>query len=57
MQSDPSMGKMKRPWTGKKEKTNSRLKEAHQERKVKKELVNSLKEQEWHKQVKEYDYK
>lgn len=47
---------MTRPWTGKKDATSPILKEAHKERKVKKELVNTLKEQEWKKQVKEYDY-
>lgn len=50
------MVKMTRPWTGKKDATSPQLKEAHKERKVKKELVNTLKEQEWNKQVKEYDY-
>ncbi len=55
--SEDFMVKMTKPWTGKKDATNPQLKEAHKERKVKKELINTIKQKEWEKQVRDYDYK
>lgn len=49
------MQKMKKSWTGKKEPTNPVLKEQHQQRKTKEELIHRWQEEDWDKQLREYD--
>lgn len=49
------MQKMKSPWTGKKPETNPVLKEQHQQRKTKEELIHRWQEEDWDKQLREYD--
>lgn len=46
--------KMIRPWTGKKEKTNPKKKEQHENRKTKKATLHQIKDEEWLEQVREY---
>lgn len=45
---------LKRPWTNKKEPTNPKKKEQHQNNKSKHELVHQWQEHDWDKQYKEY---
>jgi hypothetical protein len=49
------MNPMKRPWTSKKEPTNPKKKEAHEDRKVKKVRLRELREEDWEQQVREYN--
>lgn len=48
------MTKMKKTWTSKKEPTNPVRKEAHQERKIKKVILQEILEGEQQEQIKEY---
>lgn len=48
--------KMSRPWTGKKDQTEPIKKEAHKDRKTKKEILNHLEEEDWEQELREYQY-
>lgn len=52
--SETTTMKMTRPWTGKKEKTNPKKKEQHENRKTKKATLHQIKDEEWLQQVRDY---
>ena len=43
--------KITRSWVGKKEPTNPDKKDAHQQRKLKRTLLNEIKDEEWQQQI------
>ena len=46
--------KITRSWVGKKEPTNPDKKEAHQQRKHRKTILNEIKDEEWQQQILDY---
>ena len=46
--------KTTRSWVGKKEPTNPDKKEAHQQRKHRKTILNEIKDEEWQQQILDY---
>lgn len=46
--------KVTKPYTGKKSPTNPEHKEAHQNRKAKKEILHHIHDDDWEQQLKEY---
>ncbi len=46
--------KITRSWVGKKSPTNPDKKEAHQQRKLKRTILNEIKNEEWEQQILDY---